>query len=425
VRRNSLVVRLVASTLLWLVLALGAGGVALSWAMRRAVETTFDARLESLLLALVAASEIREDGRLVLARPVGEPRFDRPFSGWYWQVEDSGAAVLRARSLWDQALGRADAKGPRGERLRTVTKEVTLPRSDRSFRFVLGVDDMEIRAETARFDRLLVVSLGLLGVGLAAAVVVQVGFGLRPLRRVARDLDRIRSGEIARLPDDFPSEIAPLARAMNDVLDHDADLIDRARTHVGNLAHALKTPLAIATNAADRAVVDEQLAAMRRLVQHHLGRAAAAGPVRGGAARTEVAPVADELRRGLLRLHAQRNVQIDVDVAGGVAFHGEREDLEEMLGTIADNACTWAASRVAIAASSANGRLRVVVDDDGPGLDADDAARATARGARLDESAPGSGLGLAIASDLAALYGGRLTLVASPLGGLRAMLELP
>jgi signal transduction histidine kinase len=425
VTRNSLTARLVAGTLLLVVVALGAGGLALSWTVRRSVEAAFDARLESLLLALVAATAVEPDGTVTLAKPLGDPRFERALSGWYWQVDDGGTPLLRARALWDQALGAPDAPGPRGERLRTLSRELVLPRHPTPLRFVVAVNEDELHAETARFDRLLLVSLSVLAVVLAAAIAVQVGFGLRPLRRVAGDLARIRSGELARLPDDYPTEIAPLARAMNDVLEHDATLIERARTHVGNLAHGLKTPLAIAATTADRPVVDEQLAVMQRLVQHHLTRAASAGPSRARATSIEVAPVAHALRHGLLRLHAARPVSVTLEVPAGTTFHGERQDLEEMLGTVADNACKWAASRVVLAAEAAPPGLRVTVDDDGPGLDDASAARAIARGTRLDETAPGSGLGLAIASDLAALYGGTLTLGASPLGGLRVVLDLP
>lgn len=425
--RPSLLRRLTAGTLLWLVLALGAGGLALSFAFRESVEAGMRARLDSLLLALIAAVDVGADGTPVLARPIDEARFERVYSGWYWQIERDGQPLLRSRSLWDEALPTAGAAlGPRGAPLLEVARDVQWPGQAAPLRLRVAVARTEMAVETARFNRLLLLSLGLLGAGLAAAVLVQVRFGLRPLRRLARDVARVREATLARLPDDYPAEIAPLAGAVNDLLAHDAALIERARTHVGNLAHALKTPLAVlrAELPADHPGA-APLADMTRLVQHHLARAAAAGAVRTPGARTALLPVLEALRGSLRRLHAARAPQIDLEAAPALQFHGERQDLEEMLGNLLDNACTWTAQRVQAAARLDGDRLIIDIDDDGPGLDPARAAVARQRGARLDADTPGNGLGLAIAGDLAALYGGSLELGTAPLGGLRARLRLP
>jgi signal transduction histidine kinase len=289
----------------------------------------------------------------------------------------------------------------------------------------------EVADAVARFDRLLVLSLGGLAVALAAAVLLQVTYGLRPLQRLARDLDDVRAGRSARLATDQPAEIGPLAVAMNDVLDHDARLVERARTHAGNLAHGLKTPLSVlALESSHGAVPDasrvaEQVATMSRLVEHHLARAAAAGTRRVLGARCPLAPVVDELRATLLRLHGARDVALDVALAPAATFAGERADLEEMLGNLLDNACKWAASRVTLRAEQTGGLLRIAVEDDGPGVAADDAAIALRRGGRLDEATPGSGLGLAIVGELAELYDGSLALAPGTRGGLSAVLTLP
>lgn len=434
-RRRSLGARLIAGTLLWLVVALGAGGLALSWAFQRAVESAFDDRLDALASVLAGALEATPDGGVVIALPLGEPRFERVFSGWYWQVDGAGRALLRSRSLWDATLttpaGDAGWTGPRAEALRTLDREITIRGRSAPLRIVVAGDAGELQRERARFDRLLWLALGVLGAGLAAAVVVQVGFGLRPLRAMTRALARVHSGELTRLPADQPAEIAPLADAMNAVLDHDADLIERARTHVGNLAHALKTPLAILKAEADgldpgqRARWSEPIAVIQGLLQHHLARAAAVGPARGTTARTDVAPVVHAVRDAVIRLHAARAIAIDTDVAAGLVFAGERQDLEEMLGTLTDNAGKWAAHRIVVDAHGTADGIRITVDDDGPGLPPGHEPQALERGVRLDDSAPGSGLGLAIARDLAALYGGSLALAAAPAGGLRATLTLP
>jgi signal transduction histidine kinase len=430
---RSLTARLVAGTLLWVAAALTVGGIALSYAFKESVEASFTARLESLLLALVAATEVHPDGTVRLARSLDEPRFEQVYSGWYWQIDSPAGIGLRSRSLWDESLPAAPAakggtiENDRGERLRLAARDVTWPQWPTPLQLRVAVDEREVTRETARFNRLLVLSLGGLGLGLVAAVLIQVGFGLRPLRRVARDLERIRSGEIAALPRGYPAEVEPLARAMNDVLEHDAALIERARTHVGNLAHALKTPLSLlkAEAGSGPPILAEQVNVMHRLIQHHLARAAAAGTARGPTARTEIAPVAQALRDGIARLYAERGLLIEVDVAAGMLFHGERQDLEEMLGNLVDNACKWATQRVRIGAASSAEGVRLTVDDDGPGLAPEHAAQAVRRGTRLDTETPGSGLGLTIASDLAALYGGALELDASPFGGLRASLRLP
>ena len=428
--RRSLTVRLVAGTLLWVVGALTAGGLALSYAFGQSVEAGFDKRLDSLLLALIAATDVAPDGAVSMPRPPAEPRFEQVYSGWYWQIDGDDRPLLRSRSLWDEALpapsaDSAELPGPRGQRLRAVAQDVTWPGRPAALRIRLAVDETEMTAETSRFNRLLAVSLGLLGAGLAVAVLVQVIFGLRPVRRVAADLTRIRSGELTRLPGGYPAEIEPLAQAVNDVLDHDATQIERARTHVGNLAHALKTPLAILKTELPSGTAGEQLTVMQRLIQHHLARAAAAGTSGSPAARTAVDAAIRALRDGVARIHAERNLAITFTADNDMLFHGERQDFEEMLGNLLDNACQWAATRVQIATSVDGGGLHIDVDDDGPGLDSGDANVALQRGGRLDAAKPGSGLGLAIARDLAELYGGSLALSASPLGGLRAHLTLP
>jgi signal transduction histidine kinase len=439
-RPRSLTARLVAGTAAWLLVGLAVGGVALSSAFRRAVEGAFEDRLDSLLLAVIGTLEAPPGGPMRVSAPIADPRFERAYSGWYWQVND-GDASLRSRSLWDVvlpvgAVAGPDAVGlllvgPRGQPLRGRARALSYPsRPEPVVVAVLG-PEAELTGEIRRFDRLLALSLGALGAGLAMALAVQVGYGLRPLRRLAAELAAVRGGHAARLRGDYPREVQPLVQAMNDVLDHDAGLIERARTHVGNLAHALKTPLAVLRAETAKPTPDgagrvaEQVGVMTRLVDHHLTRAAAAGSRRVLGARTEVTPVLQALRDTLTRIHAARSVSIETAPAPGVAFAGERQDLEELLGNVMDNACKWARARVRVAVRAGHGRIELVVEDDGPGMTDDQAARSLARGARLDDDTPGSGLGLSIATELASLYGGALTLGRGALGGLRVELTLP
>ncbi len=439
---NSLALRLVAGAGLWIAAALIAGGALLSALCSESAERSFDARLVVLLESLVAVSDLGADGALRLTRAVGEPRFEQVYSGWYWQIDVPGADPLRSRSLWDQSLAadgrgtggtveRFAAAGPEARHLRVVARAITLPGADAPVRYSVAAEPAEIEGEVRAFNAALAWSLGGLGLGLVVAVFVQVRFGLGPLRRLRAALIAVRAGQADRLRGDFPSEIKPLSDEVNILLEHNAAVVERARTHVSNLAHPLKTPLAVLANEAGAALgplaetVRRQTAAIRRHVDHYLSRArtAATGAVLG--ARTEVAPAIEDLRRTVARIHADRGLAIETTCAPDVVFRGERQDIEEMVGNLLDNACKWARSRVRVVAAADGARLTVAVEDDGPGLAEEQRDAVFGRGRRLDESVPGSGLGLSIVRDIAELYGGGISLGRSSLGGLRAELDLP
>jgi signal transduction histidine kinase len=440
-RRNSLAFRLVASAAVWCALWLSAGGYALSALFGDTVERSFDARLEVLLEGLVAGSELGADGALQLRLQLGEPRFEQPLSGWYWQIGDGARALRRSPSLWDASLPASlaqgqlqtarDVTGPDGQPVRLLVRAITLPGADAPLLYAVAGDRREIQADKQNFDRLLSLALGVLFIGVIGAVLVQVRFGLEPLRRMGRALGAIRGGVSARLEGPFPTEIEPLASELNALLDHNEALVERARTHVGNLAHGLKTPLSVLVNEARRGegpladLVRRQVALMRRQVDHHLARARAiaTGSILG--ARTEILPVLRDLERTLGRIYADKALALDVACPPELAFRGARQDLEEMLGNLMDNACKWAAATVTVRIEAAGAQVRIAIEDDGPGLPAARRAEVLERGRRLDEQVPGTGLGLAIVADLAQLYGGRLVLDAAAAGGLRALLLLP
>ncbi|MGH6718046.1 MAG: sensor histidine kinase [Alphaproteobacteria bacterium] len=315
--------------------------------------------------------------------------------------------------------------------MRLTERDIQLPGLDHRLRFAVAGDRAEILAAMRAFNATLAASLGLLGVGLVVAIVVQVRFGLHPLGRIRRAIAQVRAGEADRLEGEFPVEIAPLSEELNLLLDHNAQVVERARTQASNLAHGLKTPLAVLLNEANATggplaeTVRRQAAAMRRQIDHHLSRARAAAAARVLGQRTPLADVVEDLRRTLARIHVERPVVLETAVPPALAFRGERQDLEEMIGNLADNACKWARSRVRIAAHEAAGRVVCVVEDDGPGLP--ETARETVfgRGRRLDETVPGTGHGLAIVREIAELYGGAITLEGAATGGLRAVLTLP
>jgi signal transduction histidine kinase len=453
-RANSLALRLFLAATIWTVVILLVTGFALSGLYRQAVERAFDRRLDvyiKTLIADIAAPDIpiEKTGQML-----GEPLFELPLSGWYWQVTrlDRGKPeITSSRSLWDRTLPslaeqnvatdldgtrRGYAQGPEEQRLRVLERHVDLG-EEGSFLVAVGGDTAELDDEILGFNGALTTTFVVLAVVLLMTTVFQVRFGLAPLNRLSRGLAAIRAGRAEKLEGDFPVEIAPLARETNALIDANREIVERARTHVGNLAHALKTPLSVMMNeAAARpddplaAKVREQAGIMREQVMHHLERARMAARVAVVGTLTDVAPVVQALARTMEKTHHDKGLAIDVDVQAPARFRGERQDLEEMVGNLVDNACKWASSRVSIEVLSeqpepGRARVRIVVDDDGPGLTPAQRAQVAQRGQRLDESKPGSGLGLSIVLDLAQLYGGALNLGTAPIGGLRAELVLP
>lgn len=444
-RGNSLRLRLIATAALWCAVALLAAWFVLSALFANQVRRGFDENLRAQLEGVIAASEWDAAAGPRLRRPLPDPRYQQPLSGWYWQIVGSNGPILRSRSLWDSALSFAapgagapgagiifqNIAGPNSLRLRLAARRLTLAGVEGAMLFQLAGDSAGSEADIARFDRLLAAALVILGLGLIGAVVLQVQIGLRPLARIGHALAAIRTGQADHLQGAFPSEIQPLADEIDTLLGHQAAVISRARAHAGDLAHALKTPLAVLSNEAAgndgelAAQVRRQVIEMQRQVDRHLSRARTAAAVGVLGAHCAIAPVLDELTRVLTRLYLDRRMTITVEGAEGLAFAGEREDLQEMLGNLMDNACQWAQGTVRVRAAVQGSDMLLSIDDDGPGLPPERQREVLARGARLDESKPGSGLGLAITADMASLYQGGLSLQDSDLGGLSARLELP
>jgi len=455
-RRNSLAVRLFFSASAWVLVILVITGFVLSSVYRNATERAFDRRLNLYLRTLIAEVATPDEPPDRQFQSLGEPLFELPLSGWYWQITrtDTDKADLRSsRSLWDKKLPKLEehgielsaagirvgyVDGPEGQNLRMVERPIDLG-SDGKFLVSVAGDASEIFDETRSFDYYLGGTFAALGVVLLLTTIFQVRFGLAPLKRISESIADIRSGRAERLEGEFPVEIAPLARETNALIDANREIVERARTHVGNLAHAIKTPLSVIVNEAGAhgsdpfaAKVMEQADMMRDQVAHHLQRARIAARVTIVGTVTEVAPALEALQRTMEKIHRGRGIVIEVKADPKARFRGERQDLEEMAGNLVDNACKWASSRVFIdaiverpAETGTAPTLRIFVDDDGRGLSAAERATVSRRGQRLDESKPGSGLGLSIVTDLAALYGGSLALGSAPIGGLRAELVLP
>jgi len=456
-RGNSLALRLFVWAASGTVVILLVTGMVLSSLYRAAVERSFDGRLGVYLRTLIADVASPEEAGDKFPQSLGEPLFELPLSGWYWQVtrlDTPRPEVRSSRSLWDSTLPSLErlgaaansvgaregyVKGPEEQKLRQVERNIDLGEDGRFLVTVAG-DAAEIDEDTQNFDRILLATFTALAIVLLLITTFQVRFGLAPLKRISASLAAIRSGTAERLEGDFPVEIAPLARETNALIEANREIVARARTHVGNLAHALKTPLSVMKNeaAAHRddpfaAKVSEQVEIMRDQVARHLERARlAAGVASVIGTITEVRPVLTALVRTMEKIHHERGLAIDLDVAEDARFRGERQDLEEMIGNLVDNACKWAQSRVVIEVFSQRRQapddwplLRITVDDDGAGLSPSQREQVARRGRRLDETKPGSGLGLSIVMELASLYGGELNLGTAPIGGLRAELVLP
>ncbi len=440
---GSLAGRLVAGAALVILIGLIAGALILPSLYRSAVERRFDAELRYQMDALVGKISEDGEGGLSLTEPMAERDYTSHLSGWYWQITHGSALVLASESLTEYLIRAEAAKGrgvnhvynlpgPRDQQLRAVTKNLGLGDPPKDYAFTIAGDRVELDEDIALFARTVTISLAALGLVLVLTVFLQVRFGLLPLRRIPRALAAIRSGSTERLTGSFSAEVEPLAREINALLDHNAQVVERARTHVGNLAHALKTPLAVLTNegaARDgelAASVRAQTAIMREQVEHHLSRARMAARAGVIGARTAVLPVLEALARTLEKIHRERNIRFAVAAPPALAFLGEQQDLEEMLGNLMDNAAKWARGSVeAKAYAISDSRLAIEIGDDGPGLPPEQRRAALQRGIRLDETKPGSGLGLSIVTDIAEIYGGGLDLGDSPLGGLAAALALP
>lgn len=449
---RSLRLRLLAGTLVWIIATLAIAGWGLSGLFRQHATEQFVDGLQIHLEQLTANIGSDAQGNIALNARLSDPRMHRPYSGLYWQVDitpgptaEGVRGALRSRSLWDSVLEvpddspadgmlhRHSVNGPDNEPLLMIERLVyPADNPEQGLRLIVASDAALLNAPIERFTGLLSVALVILGLGLSAAAVVQVLIGLRPLGQLRRALGKVRQGESRKVEGRFPQEIQPLVDDFNGVLQHNARMVEHARTQAGNLAHALKTPLTILANAAARPddklprLVSEQVVIARRQVDHHLARARAAAAANVPGVRCEVRPLLDTLLRVMQRLHPDRAIATHVNEQGDTPmFRGDEQDLQEMLGNLLENAWKWTAGCVDITLASEDGRFTITIDDDGQGLSEEQRQKVLARGIRADEQVPGSGLGLAIVSDLAQLYNGQLSLDNSPLGGLRVRLTLP
>ncbi len=451
--RDSLVRRLVVLAAAWSLAVLVAAGLALAAFFSQAETSSFNSALSGAIDELTAGASV-DKGQVV--GPVDtDPRTQRAYSGSYWEIataEPAGPSqMVRSRSLWDRALplppgGLAalaaapgemiyyDAVGPLKTPLRMAAMQGRMPDIAPPVIFMAAMDRTPVDRAIRTFDTTIAAALALLGVGLIVAVIVQVRVGLAPLFALRREVAAVRTGRSDRIEGHYPTELEPLAAELNALMTHTQEVVERQRTHVGNLAHALKTPLSVILTEASQQpgplaeVVTRQAQTMGQQIDHHLRRARAAARAQGPGERTPVAPVLEDLSRTLAKIFQGRVTAVDWDCDDELLFRGERQDLMEIAGNVMENACKWSAGRVRVAAdvdTESPRRLRLTVEDDGPGLSEDQHGAVLRRGERLDEQTPGSGLGLSIVDELVRAYGGTLALDRSSLGGLKVVIRLP
>ncbi|WP_221796118.1 sensor histidine kinase [Aquisediminimonas sediminicola] len=426
----------------WILLLLLGGGVALDRVLSDAVTRNFDGQLEYVLTAMIASSEIGPDTEVRFNRPLGDQRFLEPYSGLYWQVAGKGHEPFRSRSLWDRGLQpgneQADTNAPfiydssefPDDSLRVMERDVMLPGSNVTWRFQVAQSRAGLDEQIRMLRSTLIKSFAILGLGLILLSSMQAFFGLWPLRRVRRAIAQVRDGSAARVNAVLPTEIAPMVQELNELLAHNERQAEEARRHAGNLAHALKTPLTVIMNEATAqspdlaATVIREATTMRRQVDHHLARARAIGRRGTSQARTEIWPSLQAVERAVSRMH--RHVTIDVAGEKTLAVRVERQDLDEILGNLIENAAKYGGSRVFVTVGPVGDNVEILIEDDGRGIPAKQRGQLFTRGVRLDTSKPGTGLGLAIVRDVVEIYGGTIALEESEdLGGLQVRLHLP
>ena len=445
-RIGSLTSRMIGMAAIWIAALLLIGGFALDRVLSRSIVDSFDNQLTFVLNSMIAASEIGPDGEVRFNRAPADQRFIEPYSGLYFQISGEGADTFASRSLWDRRLRVVDEHADvdphlydsdefssvgHSEPLRIAERDAILPGSDVRWRFQVAQSRETIDEQIRKLRSTLIWSFTALGVGLLVLAALQTFYGLWPLRRVRREVASIRSGEKHRIGSDFPTEIRPLTEEINQLLAHSESQAEEARRHAGNLAHALKTPLTVITNAATARTSDladtvcREAQVMRRQVDHHLARARAIGRRASAQARATVWESLEAVQRAVERLHEE----VTIDIAGDqhAQVRVERQDLDEMLGNLVENAAKYGGGRVFVTVEPKGPNVDILVEDDGPGIPEADRSSLFARGARLDTTGkPGTGLGLAIVRDVAEIYGGSIHLEESEdLGGVLARLTLP
>ncbi len=439
---GSLSRRMIGIASLWIFLLLLIGGAALDRVLVGTITRNFDSNLEYMLVAMIRTADIGPDGEVRFLEPLGDQRFYEPYGGVYWQISGRGQRVYASRSLWERVLkidanltdarmATRDSLQFSDEPLRIMERNVRLPNSDIVWRFQIAEARAALDGQIGMVRATLFPALALLGVGLIVLAAVQTVYGLWPLRHIRAALTNLREGRLARLAVPLPVEVRPVVDELNALLAHNERQAAEARHHAGNLAHALKTPLTVLVNSAGSSgggelaeAVRREAATMQRQIDHHLARARAIGRRGAAQVRSPVQPSVDSVARAVARLYP--HVRVDSGGDAGVMVRVERQDLDELLGNLMENAAKYGGGSLFVTVTRAGGFAEISVEDDGAGIPVAARLKIFERGVRLDASKPGTGLGLGIVRDVAEIYGGSIALEDSEdMGGLLVRLRLP
>ncbi len=438
---GSLARRMIAIAALWISVLLIGGGFALDRVLTGAITRNFDSSLEYVLIAMIRSSEIGPDGEVRLVEPLGDQRFLEPYSGLYWQISGGNQEPYRSRSLWERSLKAPtphidnhihmyDSTQFPDEELRVLERNVILPGSKTSWRFQIAQSREALDTQNRAVRATLIPSLALLGLGLIILAALQTFYGLWPLRPIRRAIAAMRGGQNRRVDAPLPLEVQPMVDELNALLAHNEKQAEEARLHAGNLAHALKTPLTVLVNSATSSdselaeTVRREAATMQRQVDHHLARARAVGRRGAAQARATVWDSVNSVSRAVAALYP--DVRLDAAGDKTLVVRVERQDLDELVGNLLENAAKYGGGSVFVTIQRDGNMAEILIEDDGAGISPADRDRVIDRGVRLDSGKPGTGLGLAIVRDVAEIYGGSIALEESEdLGGLLVRLRLP
>jgi signal transduction histidine kinase len=440
--RNTLAFRIIALSSVWIIISLVVTATMLVSNHREHTAHHYDAHVAMHLEELTGASQFTNSGRFELAFNPSDPRYHDLYSGWYWEVKQGAKTLKRSESLGETTLDLKstvpssevlvhEIEGPQKEILRVHVVEIRIDPDREPLVFLATAPTTGITEDVVDYSNHIIFGFIVLGIGLLLAVVLQVRVALKPLKAISTRIGEIREGKADKLPEDQLEDVQPLVDELNNLLDHNAVLVKRARNQMGDLAHSVKNPLTVINNAAhnlepgQRDLILKQTKDISKNVDHYLSRARTFGTEKVLGSRTRLKTVAEDLVYAMQRIYQNRDLEFDLSGLKGCWFKGEGQDLDEMLGNLMDNACKWAKSRVVIGCGPNNDRLEVMVEDDGPGIDEKEFENVMRRGHKLDETIPGHGQGLGIVKDIAALYGGSLKLAKSEMGGLQAKLDLP
>tara|TARA_A100001011_G_scaffold89342_1_gene93828 strand:+ start:508 stop:1848 length:1341 start_codon:yes stop_codon:yes gene_type:complete len=441
---NSLAVRLFFSATVWIILTLLSAGLLLSDLNKKNNLEAFDDRLNLLLETLIGGSKVDSSDSITVVTSIGDPRFFQPYSGWYWQINKGNKTLSRSRSMWDQVFtddkrligGRTqfiDSVGNNKEQvieqknLYIVEREISFPGITEPITFILSGDTFEYKENIKNFDNTLSTILIFLGVGLMIAVFLQVRFGLLPLNKIKDALFKIRNGDKKKLEAKYPLEVQPLAIEINDLLEHNEKIVERARTHVGNLAHVLKTPLAVITNEIDKEnkLLSNQITLMKKHIDRYLNKAHLESVGKNIKSKIAFLEFLNKMVLIFQKLYPDKEIQLQKGFKEFFVY-GSLEDMEELVGNLIENACKWGREKVRIRFENhGKNEVKILIEDDGPGLEQEQKNKVFTRGFRVDEQTPGSGLGLNIVKDILEIYKGEIWLEKSNLGGLKVNIIIP